>query len=447
METYGFKVLAFAESTSFINQYQEFNPDVILLDIYLHNSAMNGLEVMRYLRNECHTTSKIIVVSGGANSLQVEEIRNLGAYTFIEKGSNFNLNQLLLTVENAVAMRRSEDANLSLQIENLTLKKQLIKRYPFIGESAAIREAKSQLEKFARADEDIFILGETGTGKEIAAHFYYQFSPRFGNAFHTVNCSALTENLIESELFGHVKGSFTSADKNKTGFFELSDKGILFLDEISNLSMPAQAKILRSIEYKEIQVVGGPIRKVDTRLIFASNEKLETLINKGIFRRDLYYRVEGNVITLPPLRERGTDIILLMGFFFDSYAVKYPVPNRSNLSLIKNELLHYPWPGNIRELRNFCKYLMINEPVLDNRAILKNLSARLTNLNLSSNEAQQRFLEMPSLRESLDSFEQEYLKYHLQKNGWKISETAQSIGIERTTLYKKIKQYRIPKEK
>jgi two-component system, NtrC family, nitrogen regulation response regulator NtrX len=446
IESYGYKVQVYHESDGFINQYPDFNPDVILLDINLVGSPHDGIWVMRYLRTECKTTSKIIVISGEASTLQVDEIRKLGAYTFMEKGANFNLNQLLLNVENGVQLRRQESENLNLQIENLNLKKQLIKRYPFIGECDLIREARLKLEKFAKADEDILIFGETGTGKEIAAHFYYQLSPRFAQTFHTVNCSALTETLIESELFGHMKGSFTGADRNKIGYFEKCDNGILFLDEISNLSLISQSKILRAIEYNEIQVVGGATRKVDTRLIFASNEKLEVLIGDGKFRQDLFYRVEGNVITLPPLRERGDDIVILMQFFLEMYAQKYPIPNRVDLHAIKGELLKYPWPGNIRELRNFCKHIMINETQLDNKIIAKYMALKNMSYRASTTDQVQKYMEMETIRDSVAAFEKDFLIYHLQRNDWKINETASAVGLERTTLYKKMKQYNISKD-
>jgi two-component system, NtrC family, nitrogen regulation response regulator NtrX len=446
IESYGYKVAVHHESEGFISQYHEFNPDVMLLDINLVGSLHDGIWVMRYLRNECETTSKIIVISGEASTLQVDEIRQLGAYTFMEKGANFNLNQLLLNVENGVQLRRQEYENRNLQMENLNLKKQLIKRYPFIGECSLIKDARQKLEKFAKADEDILIFGETGTGKEIAAHFYYQLSPRFAKTFHTVNCSALTETLIESELFGHVKGAFTGADRNKIGFFEKCDNGILFLDEISNLSLLSQAKILRAIEYNEIQVVGGSTRKVDTRLIFASNEKLETLIGDGKFRQDLYYRVEGNVITLPPLRDRGDDILLLMQFFLEMYAQKYPIPNRLDLQAIKGDLLRYPWPGNIRELRNFCKHIMINETQLDNKIISKYMALKNMSYRASSSDQVQKYMDIDTIKDSVAAFEKDYLIYHLQRNEWKINETASTVGLERTTLYKKMKQYNISKE-
>jgi len=243
-----------------------------------------------------------------------------------------------------------------------------------------------------------------------------------------------------------VKGAFTGADRNNIGFFEKCDKGILFLDEISNLSLISQAKILRAIEYNEIQVVGGATRKVDTRLIFASNEKLETLINDGKFRQDLYYRVEGNVIILPPLRDRGDDILLLMQFFLEMYSQKYPIPSNLDLHAIKGDLLKYPWPGNIRELRNFCKHIMINESQLDNKVISKYMALKSSNYRANSSDQVQKYLDLESIKDSVAAFEKDYLIYHLQKNDWKINETAANVGLERTTLYKKMKQYNISKD-
>lgn len=447
LEHHGYDVKIACSSDVFFEIYDNFYPDVILLDIILTGSPLNGVEVLRMLNAERDSYAKIIVVSGLADNQQVNEIRQLGAYHFIEKGANFNINQLMLHVENALRLKRQEEQNLTLQIENINLKKQLIRSYPFIGDSQAITDVRSQIIRLASADEDMFILGETGTGKEVAVNYYYLNSVRFGKAFHTVNCSALSESLIESELFGHVKGSFTGADRNKTGFFEKCHNGVLFLDEITNLSLAAQAKILRAIEYKDIQVVGGDAKKVDTRLIFASNSSAVNLAKPDVFRRDLFYRIEGNIIELPPLRERGNDVIQLMSYFFSNYSSLYKTTDFYDLTQIEDYLMSYPWPGNIRELRNFCKYILINEKEVTNEIIIQHLETRIQKQEKVSPNALGKYIRYSDLRDAVAVFEKDFITYQLNRNRWHLSWTAKVLGVERTTLYKKMQAYKIQPKK
>jgi len=447
LELSQFETVVSYESQTFFEYYNKFSPDVVLLDIRLENSPMDGLEVMRVLRKEYDTGSKIIVISGDNSVKKTNEIRELGAFNFIEKGANFKIEQLVLNVENAIELKNQETENLSLQIENITLRKQLLRQYILIGENDKILEAKEKLKKFAKADEDILVIGETGTGKEIIANLYYNYSSRFGRQFNTVNCSALTEALIESELFGHRKGSFTGADQDKVGLFEKSNGGILFLDEISTLSLPAQAKILRAIEYKEIQVVGGGSKKVDTRLVFASNLRLEEMMKNDMIRSDLFFRTEGNVIELPSLRERGKDILLLMEHFFESFSPKYPCVIHTKLNEIYKDLIAYPWAGNVRELRNFCKNLMIQEAEITNQVILKHLFNKNPMSQHINTSGVDKYFGITKIKEGLDTFEKDYLNYHLQLNHWNVNMTAQILGVDRTTLYKKMERLGIQLER
>ena len=439
MRHYEYEVLLTVNSDQFFEILRNFQPDVILLDVYLVGSRLNGIQVLKHLRNNMDLNYKVIVISGEVTSSQINEIRALGAYHFIEKGSAFSINQLLLHIENAITLKKQEEEHIGLQIEYINLKKQYTRSFPFIGESTAIKKVREQIIRLATVDEDIFLIGETGTGKEIAANYYYIYSPRFGKPFHTVNCSALSESLIESELFGHIKGSFTSADRNKIGFFEECTNGVLFLDEVTNLSLMSQSKILRAIENKEIQIVGGNLKKVNTRLIFASNAGLEKLSDQSVFRKDLFYRIEGNIIELPPLRERDDDILLLICYFLTNFSSQYSVMDQLDLPALKNDLLSYSWPGNIRELRNFCKFIMINENRINNSIIKKHLSQKISHAHYSGDSNMERYMRIDNLKDSVASFERDYLLHHLQLNEWNVSQTAQSIGIERTTLYKKIK--------
>ncbi len=439
MKRYEYDVLITTNSDMFFDELRIFQPDVILLDVFLVGSRLNGIQVLKHLKTNLDLNYKVIVISGEVSTAQITEIRELGAYHFTEKGSAFSTNQLLLHIENAITLKKQEEEHIGLQIEYINLKKQFTRSFPFIGECAAIKRVREQISRLSSVDEDLFLIGETGTGKEVAANYYYINTKRFGKPFHTVNCSALTESLIESELFGHLKGSYTNADRSKTGFFEECTNGLLFLDEVTNLSLIAQSKILRAIENKEIQVVGGNLKKVDTRLIFASNAGLEKLSDPSQFRKDLFYRIEGNIVELPPLRERDDDILLLMSYFFTSFSSQYSTIDELDLPAMKEDLLNYSWPGNIRELRNFCKFIMINEKRLSNNIILKHLKQKALFQMGSDTQDVEKYINIPYLKDSVAAFERDYLLHHLAVNSWRVSQTAKNIGIERTTLYKKMK--------
>ena len=434
-----YEVQLASNSDTFFTQLRTFKPDVILLDVFLVGSRLNGIQVLKYIKENLDFNYKVIVFSGEVNTEQIRQIRELGAYHFLEKGPNFSIDQLLFHIDNAIALKRQEEQNLDLQIEYLNLKRQFTQAFPFIGESAAINKVRNQLIKFAEVDEDVLILGENGTGKEVAANFFYINSSRFGKPFHTVFCSALNESIIERELFGQEKGINGLLDRPYIGLFEKCSEGILFLDEITNLSLNAQAKILRAIENKEIQVVGGPVKKVNTRLIFTSNTDLRTFSDSALFRKDFFYRIEGNLIQIPPLRERDDDIVLLMNYFINSYANNYHLSDQLELNDIKDELLSYKWPGNVRELKNFCKYICINERDINNQAILRHLHNKMIQSISGTMSGMEKYFYIHNLKHSTAAFERDYIQHFLKENDYSVSKTARAIGLERTTLYKKIK--------
>ncbi len=431
-------------STAFFSLYRKIGPDLVILDIELKNSELNGLDVYEKLKESGDFHSKVIVITGNATRVQSVKAIQLGAYAFIDKQVNFDKHSFVLNVKQAINSKKQEDYNHALEIENKQLRKSSVPLIPFIGDSPAIKKVKEFIEKYGPTDLSVLIEGETGTGKEIVANHLFWKSKRTDKPFITINSSAIPESLIESELFGYKKGAFTEAGKDKTGYIEKAHNGTLFMDEISNLNYIAQAKILRTLEYGEIQVLGGDVKKTDTRFIFGTNKNLHELIDKDKFREDLYYRMEGNKIVLPPLRERDSDIILLMNFFFDKYKAKYNVSINAGLKNIKNKLLEYSWPGNIRELKNFCENLVITNNHITEKTITNAIINKVVSKQPKKADRNlQKLIEIDQFSTSVQAYEEQYIKYHLEQNKWKIKETAENIGLEKSTLYKKLKKYGI----
>ncbi len=440
LSTAGYNVKLAPSSDIFFPLYRSFIPDLIILDICLNNSEMNGLEVFRKLLDQYALQAKVIVLSGEASRTEIAESMKLGAYTFIEKNSTFNVDKFLIDVRQALALKEQEEAYADLKQMNMKLKSTYLAMNPFIGESPEIMNVKERICKYAAADTDVMFVGETGTGKEVAAHYYYWKSQRSGHQFITINAGGLTESIIDSELFGHRRGSFTGAVETKRGIFEEASQGTLFLDEISNLSLSTQAKILRAIENKEVKVIGGSTIEVDVRLIMASNEDLMQAVQDGKFRKDLYFRLEGNIINIPPLRSRGNDILLLTEHFLNHFAYKHKRTLDVSLPLLKDDLMSYSWMGNVRELRKFCEYLSILNDVITNDTIRNELRRKKAGNTLADN-SMESFFQMKDFTEGIENFEKHYLQYHLNKHNGKVSETAHDLNLDRSTLYKKIKRF------
>lgn len=435
----GYQVRKAANSTVFFELYQQSAPELIVLDIRLNNSEFNGIEVFRRLLDDYSFQAKVIILSGEATRTEIAEAMKLGAYTFIEKTSNFNVDKFLIDVKQALNLKSKEEAYANLKQQNIALKSTYLELNPFIGQSPQIMQVKERISKYAEADVDVLFVGETGTGKEVAAHYYYWKSPRSGQKFLTVNAGGLTESIIDSELFGHRKGSFTGAVEHKRGIFEEAAGGTLFLDEISNLSLATQAKILRTIENKEIKVIGGQNKQVDVRLIMASNEDLVKAVQDDKFRKDLYFRLESNTIHIPPLRDRGNDILLLAEHFLSHFAKHHKRKLDVNLKLLHDDLMAYQWLGNVRELRKFCEYLSILNDTITNETIHREIVRKRTG-NALADTSMESFLQMDDFTSGLENFEKHYLQYHLNKHDGKVTETAESINLDRSTLYKKIKK-------
>jgi len=435
-----FDVAATKSSDEFFKKYYDFKPHLLILDIMLNNSKLNGLEVYRNLIKNNHLTAKVIILSGEASRMQVAEAMKLGAYTFIDKSSDFSSMKFLNDIKQAIKLKEQEDRANSLDKVKEKLRMELMSNAPLVGKSPQMMYVKERISRFASNEIDVLIEGETGTGKDIVAKQLYLQSNRVGSPYVIVNSGGIPESLIDSELFGHKKGSFTGAYSDKKGFFEQANKGILFLDEISNLNLNVQAKILRAIEQKEVRIVGGENKIVDVRLIFASNKKLKELAVEGKFRDDLFYRLDGHIITLPPLRERGNDIILLFEFFCDHFSQIHHCHLELDLDEIKRSLLNYYWPGNVRELKKFCEYLFVIYDKIDTKIVLEELSNKISGNVLRSKQKMYKYLSINDHKDAMDSFEKKYLEHQMKLHDNKVSIMAETLGLDRTTLYKKLKK-------
>lgn len=322
--------------------------DLVLCDIKMPKK--DGLEVLQDAK-EKGSSIPFIMLTGHGNIQTAVEAMKMGAYDFIPKPPD--LNRLLISVRNALESKH-------LAVENVRLKKRIAKAYQMIGDSVGLKEVVSMIDKVAPTQARVLITGSNGTGKELVAHQLHEKGQRSKQDFIEVNCAAIPAELIESELFGHVKGSFTSAVKDRKGKFEAANNGTLFLDEIGDLSLSAQAKVLRALQENKIQRVGSDKDiRVDVRIIAATNKDLKNEISAGRFREDLYHRLAVIVIKVPPLKERIEDIPLLCEHFIRQISEKEGVPVKKIEKAAINKLQDYPWTGNIRELRNVIERLMI----------------------------------------------------------------------------------------
>ncbi len=406
-------------------------PDVILLDIWL--PGMDGMAALKEIKSR-DPEVEVIMISGHASIETAVEATKLGAYDFIEKP--VSLDKVLLTVEHALAHRR-------LSTEVRELREKALERYEIIGETPVMKALKKDIERAAPSDSWVLITGENGTGKEFVAHNIHLLSTRSARPFVEVNCAAIPEELIESELFGHEKGAFTGAVSKKKGKFDMADTGTIFLDEIGDMSLRTQAKILRILQEQTFERVGGTeLIKVDVRVIAATNKDLREEIKNGNFREDLYYRLNVIPFVVPPLRERAGDISLLAGHFLTEASRKSGLEPRKADESVMRRLTGYGWPGNVRELKNLMERLVIMSPgptiTLDDLpSYISGISAQAANDGLFSRSL---------LRDARSSFEKEFIKRKLKAYGGNIARTAEAIGIERSHLYRKIKSYGIEHE-
>jgi two-component system, NtrC family, nitrogen regulation response regulator NtrX len=413
-------------------------PDLVLLDVKM--PGMDGLEVLERLR-AMNDALPVIVVSGHGTISTAVEATKKGAFDFIEKP--FASERVLVSLRNALDQRRLRD-------ENRTLKRAVEVRHQMIGDSAALKQVMAAVGRAAPTTATVLIQGESGVGKELVARTIHRNSLRSRERFVQVNCAAIPEELIESELFGHEKGSFTGATEKQMGKFEQADRGTIFLDEVGDMSAKTQAKVLRVLQEGEVERLGSARTiKVDVRVIAATNKNLEEEIEKGTFREDLYFRLAVIPIFVPPLRERPEDVPLLVRHYMDYFCRENNVRPRRITQAALDALQRYRWKGNIRELRNTVERMMIMSPA--ETIDLADLPGGVRNpgslpASTSSRPAASADAPGGTLREFKDNAERAFLVTKLRENGWNISKTAEVIDTPRSNLYKKLEQYQISQE-
>jgi two-component system nitrogen regulation response regulator NtrX len=423
----GFETLTAPEGETALHLVKEELPDLVLLDIALPDR--DGLDILKDLKSQYPTLPVIMVSAYGSVENAVKATR-LGAYDFIEKPPHAD--KILLSVRNALEMAR-------LSEENRRLRQQTAPPREIIGKSEVIRELREKLRLVAPTTASVLITGENGTGKELVARALHFLSRRAHRPFVEVNCAAIPEDLIESELFGHEKGAFTGATSRRQGKFDLAHEGTLFLDEIGDMSLKTQAKILRILEEQRFERVGGgrPIQ-VDVRVVAATNKNLEEEIAKGAFREDLYHRINVIPLPVPPLRERREDIPLLAEHFLKELARENNAPQKTLTPQALELLTALPWPGNIRELRNFIWRLFL----LTTKSVIDADDLPFSPGTLAAPpEATGDPFALPHFREARAEFEREFLRRKLAAHRGSVSATAEAVGLERTHLYRKLRAY------
>jgi two-component system, NtrC family, nitrogen regulation response regulator NtrX len=413
------------------------SPDLVLLDIKMPGT--DGMEVLNRLHARDETLPIIMISGHGTTSTAVDAVK-MGAEDFLDKP--FDTDVLLFRIEKVLKLRQQRD-------ENRSLKKAIEVRHQLIGDSSALKQVMAAVGRAAPTNATVLIQGESGVGKELVARTIHRNSLRGRERFVQVNCAAIPEELIESELFGHEKGSFTGATEKQVGKFEQADRGTIFLDEVGDMSPKTQAKVLRVLQEGEVERLGSARTiKVDVRVIAATNKNLDEEIEKGHFREDLYFRLAVIPIQVPPLRDRPEDIPLLVRHYLDYFARENNVrPKRISQGALET-MQRYRWKGNIRELSNTVERLMIMTAgetidVADLPEIVRSGAGASRNASTGGEGEASR---AGTLREFKDSSERAYLVSKLRENGWNISKTAEVIDTPRSNLYKKLEQYQISQE-
>ena len=430
LEYEGYRIDEARSGQDGIDRAGKLNYDAILLDIKM--PVLDGMEVLDNFK-AMKITSPVIMVSGHGDIHTAVDATKRGAFDFLEKP--LNRDRLLLAVRNAIRQRTLEE-------ENEQYRERSEQEYQIVGDSAAIRELRSQIERASPTKATVLIQGESGTGKELVAREIHRKSSRARLPFIQVNCAAIPEELIESELFGHEKGSFTGAVRKQTGKFVAADGGTIFLDEIGDMSLRTQAKVLRVLQEGEVEPVGSAtVVNVDVRVIAATNKDLTHEIREGRFREDLYYRLNVIPIRTPPLRERKDDLPVLAQHFATLFSTEHNYKPKTFSPTAMKALQEAQWRGNVRELRNLVERLAIMVP-----------SETIDVTDLPSDffrvpqEIINSAMKLATLQEFKDEAERTFILAKLREHGWNVSRTAEAIDTPRSNLYKKIEQYNIKRE-
>jgi two-component system nitrogen regulation response regulator NtrX len=404
--------------------------DVVVLDVWL--PGMDGLATLTRMR-ERQIDAQVVIISGHGNVESAVRAIKMGAFDFVEKP--LSLEKTVLVVRNALRQKR-------LEAENLALRAKVDAQHQMIGESYAMSKLREQVAMAAPTNGRVLIIGENGTGKELVARTIHHTSRRKSGPFVEVNCAAIPEELIESELFGHVRGAFTGAVADKPGRFEQANGGTIFLDEIGDMSLKTQAKVLRVLQEQVMEPVGGSTRiRVDARVLAATNKDLPAEIRGGRFREDLYFRLNVVPIFVPPLRERTEDVALLADHFMAMLGREYGRRAKTFDPDAVEALRRYPWPGNVRELRNLVERLMIMVP--GDRVSSRDLTFLEHGIVGTPQAPAHHSSPILPLHDARDEFEKEYILRALAAQQGNMSRTADVLGVERSNLYRKMRAFGI----
>jgi len=422
LEDEGYTAAQAESGEACIESLRKHAVDVVLLDIWL--PGMDGLETLQKIR-EMEGAPEVIMISGHGTIETAVRATKLGAYDFLEKP--LSIDKTLILIKNAIDAKR-------LREENRDLKQKLVPRSVIVGDSVPTKALRQQIQIMAPTNGRVLIYGESGTGKELVAHAIHLQSLRKDESFVEVNCAAIPEDLIESELFGHRQGSFPGAAADKEGTFQKAHGGTMFLDEIGDMSLKTQSKVLRTLDEQRFVPVGGqePIT-VDARVIASTNKDLEEEISKGNFREDLFYRLNVIPFSVPPLRERKEDVPLLASHFLKEFSAAYGRRSREITDDAIDMLMRYSWPGNVRELRNVMERIVIMNPTIV-RFERKHLPPLL-----HRDGGRRAGAEFSTLHQARAAYERDYILKKLDENHGNVSRTAEVLGLERSHLYRKMK--------
>jgi two-component system, NtrC family, nitrogen regulation response regulator NtrX len=425
----GYDAEAVASGEECLDRLKRRNFDLVLLDVWLN--GMDGLDTLERMQEQT-PAPMVVMISGHGNIETAVRATKLGAFDFIEKP---------LSVEKVVLVARNALEYLRLEEENRRLRAELEERHQILGASVPMKALRQQIALTAPTNGRVLIYGESGTGKELVARALHANSPRSAMPFVEVNCAAIPEELIESEMFGHRKGSFTGASEDKVGKFQKADGGTLFLDEVGDMSLKTQSKVLRVLEEQRVEPLGSNRQvNVDVRVIAATNKKLEDEIGRNAFREDLFYRLNVIPFYVPPLRERTEDLPVLAAHFLNEFCEAYGKKAKDFTAPAMEVLLAYPWPGNVRELRNLVERLVIMcpSPKIEPHHLPPELFR-------GASKSPQKPYE--SLQEARAAYERDFVLRKLEENRWNMTKAAAALGLERSHLYRKMRSLGIAPSK